>query len=317
MTSVSVVIPSYGRPDRLCQTLFALSEHTRAESKIEVIVIHSTVSDDLRLISPIIAALPLNIHLRPTSNTLGAAKARNMGAEIANAGLICFLDADCLVTTGWLRALQRTLLADDRVGAVQATKVDGRTGRRGCGRLIRYGVEQVAQSGFRDLLDTDCILTHKSLLQQIPFDDQFDTGWEDADWSMSIRKRGYLLYGTADSIVIHNHSRSDVSTLYHRERWREEKIRKGTEYFMSKWGFDPANISIQAYTDATGEEPADLGTLCPYRPRSEDLSANQTRLHLNENLAVGSLPFVPVPPQIIPTPVELARYDGARRDTVL
>ena len=286
MTNLTIVVPAYGRPHRTAQTLLSIEEQTQPELVSNVIVVESVSSSSSSLadlFSSLTTDMRIPTRLVVTEDEIGIAKARNLGASGSSSDLICFLDSDCIVTHGWLSELVRVLESEPSIAAVQAAKVDGLSGRIGCGRLVSANCNQVPFSGLRDLLDTDCLLVRRSAFNAIPFDEQFIIGWEDADWSLRARAAGHALFGCATARVIHNHSRHEHQTGYWAHRWNTDTIDSATAHFVAKWGFDPRKLTTGDYQRATGREVVRVAGIPGYRPNPDDFEDSGMRLHLNEN----------------------------------
>ena len=104
--TVSVVVPSVGRPTRLFLTLSALCRQVTSD-QFEVIVVDD--SADQRTIAGVTASLDRPLPVRTVrTGGLGAASARNAGARAARGQLLLFLDddtvADDLVIERHMRA---------------------------------------------------------------------------------------------------------------------------------------------------------------------------------------------------------------------
>lgn len=101
--SVSVVIPTFGRPEKLAETLAALDKQD-CES-FEVVVVDDGSSKPVtREMLPDPHRFTLRI-LRQKNQ--GPAAARNFGAKEASGAILLFTDDDCLPTSGWLSALSQ------------------------------------------------------------------------------------------------------------------------------------------------------------------------------------------------------------------
>lgn len=100
---VSVVIPARNEGPHIALTVAALLRQRREGADMEVIVVNDGSWDDTaaRAESAGAAVLPWQQH-RDHGNP-GAA--RNAGASAASGDPIIFLDADCVVTAGWLEAI--------------------------------------------------------------------------------------------------------------------------------------------------------------------------------------------------------------------
>lgn len=101
---ISIIIPTYKRPQQLYACLSALSRQYYPINRYEVIV----VNDGGISLSSLIKSVDnrLDIMLIEQSNT-GPAQARNHGALVAHGELLAFTDDDCLPSPDWLRQLNK------------------------------------------------------------------------------------------------------------------------------------------------------------------------------------------------------------------
>jgi len=101
---ISVVIPTYRRPQLLARCLQALREQTLPISEFEVIVVDDDVGDALGQDITAFAASGLAIRRLSSGGHRGPAVARNVGWRAAAAPVIAFTDDDTVPDRGWLRA---------------------------------------------------------------------------------------------------------------------------------------------------------------------------------------------------------------------
>ena len=99
---ISVVIPTYDRPEALRSCLNALL-HQNGNLSYEIIVVNdgSTVSYDevIEYVKSIKSSIPIGFYSQENS---GPAKARNYGVEMAQGDYIAFTDDDCAPHPNWL-----------------------------------------------------------------------------------------------------------------------------------------------------------------------------------------------------------------------
>jgi GT2 family glycosyltransferase len=100
---ITVVIPTYGRPRRLCGCLEALVRQEYPSEKMQVIVVDDGSPASLR---PVLDRFVEShgFELVEQEN-LGPAAARNAGAALARHGWIAFTDDDCRPDARWLARL--------------------------------------------------------------------------------------------------------------------------------------------------------------------------------------------------------------------
>lgn len=96
---ISIVVPSYGRPERLRACLAALTQ--QEGGPYETVVVDDGSPEPL---APICAEFGEWVVAVRQSNS-GPAAARNTGVRKASGDFICFTDDDCLPEPGWAKAL--------------------------------------------------------------------------------------------------------------------------------------------------------------------------------------------------------------------
>jgi mycofactocin system glycosyltransferase len=123
---VTVVVPVRDDPDGVARVLDSLRA---VDGVAEVVVVDDGSSDPARLAAVVDAAIVRAGHgadavptqLLRFETSLGPGAARNAGAARARSDLVAFVDADCVVTPGWLAPLRWHVHAGDV--AVVAPKV--------------------------------------------------------------------------------------------------------------------------------------------------------------------------------------------------
>src|SRR2546422_431865 len=94
MLSISIVIPTYNRLDRLKRVLAALEYQTYAHAYFEVIVVSDGATDGTNeYLSTVETPLNLATVIQPNK---GVAAARNRGVERASGDIVLFLDDDVI-----------------------------------------------------------------------------------------------------------------------------------------------------------------------------------------------------------------------------
>ena len=100
---VSIVIPTYARPERLRECLAALARQTMPADTFEIVVVDDGSPQPVVPPADTTAAGP-TIRIIRQSNA-GPSAARNRGVAEARGELIAFTDDDCLPTPDWLELL--------------------------------------------------------------------------------------------------------------------------------------------------------------------------------------------------------------------
>src|SRR5690348_12402608 len=166
---VSVVVPTYKRPDLLARCLSALLAQDFAAQDYEIIIADDANCADTRQQVALIAE-----KARPCGHTVlyipvlsvcahGPAAARNVGWRAARGEIIAFTDDDCIPQPQWLRA-----------GV--AAMVDGVAGAAGHLIVPLEGIPtdyeyNAAQLGKNDFVTANCFYRRAALLEVGGFDE--------------------------------------------------------------------------------------------------------------------------------------------------
>ena len=103
LPSVSIVIPTYGRPGQLAECLRSIAQLDYPRDRYEVIVVDDGGPS---LLDPVVAPFRAQVSLTLIrQRNAGPSAARNAGAERASGEYLAFTDDDCLLDPGWLGAL--------------------------------------------------------------------------------------------------------------------------------------------------------------------------------------------------------------------
>jgi glycosyltransferase involved in cell wall biosynthesis len=117
---ISVVVPTYRRPDRITRLLAALERQTLGADRFEVLVVDDCSGDGTgEVLVDLATRSQLTLRLLTTTSNGGPAVARNIGWRAARSDLVAFVDDDCVPEPGWLAAGLAALTANERLGLVQ------------------------------------------------------------------------------------------------------------------------------------------------------------------------------------------------------
>jgi GT2 family glycosyltransferase len=103
LPSVSIVIPTFGRPRQLTDCLRSLTRLDYPRDRLEVLVVDDggpAALDDV--VSPFQSEVPLTLIRQENA---GPSAARNAGAQRAVGEYLAFTDDDCLLDPAWLRTV--------------------------------------------------------------------------------------------------------------------------------------------------------------------------------------------------------------------
>ncbi|MHA6784097.1 glycosyltransferase family 2 protein [Pseudonocardia saturnea] len=228
--SVSVVVPTRDRPDRLAVCLAALErqDHPRLE-----IVVVDDASRDADAVAAAVARAPRARLVRGEGR--GPAAARNLGVRSARAPLVCFTDDDCEPVPGWAAALAARIAA-----GADAAAGPTRNGRPGdvlaaaaqaiATHLAEAGVDP--GTGRMRFAPTSNLACTAEVLHAVPFDERYPlAAGEDRDWCARLVDGGRTLVFEPAALVRHH---QDLSP---RGFWRQQvRYGRGAYRFRSDHG---------------------------------------------------------------------------------
>ncbi|AKJ30602.1 glycosyltransferase family 2 protein [Caldimonas brevitalea] len=189
---VSVVVPTYKRPQLLLRCLDALVDQRFEPSAYEIVVVDDGQCDETEAVVAQVAeqtrGSPEVRYLRP-DGTRGPAAARNRGWRAAAAPIIAFTDDDTIPDRDWLR-YGVLAMSMDRVavwGRVVVPTPDVPTDHEKNTR----GLEEA------EFVTANCFVRRDALDAIGGFDERFKRAWrEDADLYFSLLQR----FGTVDPV---------------------------------------------------------------------------------------------------------------------
>ena len=197
----SVIVPTRNRPDALAACLAALARQTA--SSFEIVVVDDA-SVDAAAVASVASSVPQALVARGSGR--GPAAARNAGAELARAPILCFTDDDCRPAPGWIEACvarieegalvvagptHNGLPADDCATAAQTIT----------NHLVAMSLDA---SGTRvGFAPTSNLACRAELHREVPFDEDYPlAAGEDREWCARLAGRGIeIAYEPAASVT--------------------------------------------------------------------------------------------------------------------
>jgi glycosyltransferase involved in cell wall biosynthesis len=197
---VSVVVPTFERPELLERCLAALVAQTFDPSAFEIVIADDAASDCTRRQvehwrSRCLRTGPA-IHYLPVRDSHGPAAARNAGWRFAWGRVIAFTDDDCIPKPEWLSAGVRAI----RNGA---TGVSGRVVVPLPDDPTDYE-RNAAGLATAEFVTANCFYVRSALEAVGGFDERFAMAWrEDSDLWLTFIGRGETLVSAEDAVVVH------------------------------------------------------------------------------------------------------------------
>lgn len=198
---VSVVVPTYKRPDLLLRCLNALAEQDIDSNCYEVIVVDDAACEETQCLVEHVAECFLTacgpcLRYVAVRGKHGPAVARNTGWQAAQSEIIAFTDDDCIPQPGWLRA-------------GTAVFVEGVTGVSGKVLVPLTGIptdyeRNAARLAYSEFVTANCFYRRSVLKAVGGFDERFTMAWrEDSDLFFRLLNEGGKLLFVPEAIVVH------------------------------------------------------------------------------------------------------------------
>ena len=235
--SVSVVVPTYNRPEALRRCIAALAAQDYPRELFEVVVVDDGGATPAASVTERVEGGPRLRVLRQAN--AGPAVARNAGASAAEGEVVAFTDDDCAPEPGWLAALASRLAGDAACAAA--------------GRTVN-GLPDDVYATASELLITYLYEYHGHGRSRTPFFPSnniafptrefvdiggFATGFrrpgaEDRDVCRRWIARGYSIVTAPEAVVRHHHPLSFGSFVeqhfrYGRGAWRLREMVRGED----------------------------------------------------------------------------------------
>jgi GT2 family glycosyltransferase len=194
---VSVVVPTYRRPELLARCLAALTAQTLPRSDYEVVVADDAVSDATRA-QVEAASSPSAVRYVPVTGSHGPAAARNAGWRAARGAVIAFTDDDTVPDPGWLATGLAPFERDPELAAA--------TGRTEVPLPPRPTDYERNESGLAtaEFVTANCFVRRSALEVVGGFDERFRAAWrEDSDLHFALLERGLKVVKVPDAVVVH------------------------------------------------------------------------------------------------------------------
>jgi GT2 family glycosyltransferase len=197
MPEISVVIPTYKRPQLLVRCLEALAGQTISRENYEVIVVSDGRDEITEQELKNRKVIDKGFRFLQMPFKKGPAAARNFGWRQARAPLIAFTDDDTIPDKDWLKFFLQSYKGEKRIAysgriivPVSAVPTDY--------EINTAGLETAA------FVTANCCCTMASLQEVNGFDERFSMAWrEDSDLHFKLLLRGIPIVQLLHAIVVH------------------------------------------------------------------------------------------------------------------
>jgi glycosyltransferase involved in cell wall biosynthesis len=196
---VSVVVPTYRRPDLLARCLAALASQRLPADDYEVLVADDAACDATRAqVEEFAAASPVPVRYLAVADSHGPAAARNVGWRAARGEVMALTDDDCVPDPGWLAAGLAAFDADPGLAAAAGRVVVPLPPAPTDYERDAAGLERA------EFVTANCFCRKGALARVGGFDERFRAAWrEDSDLQFSLLESGHRVGRAGDAVVFH------------------------------------------------------------------------------------------------------------------
>ncbi len=204
---VSIIIPTYNRPESLKECLVALYSQIHNKKDFEIIIVNDG-GDPKEIEACLQQVCACRLRYFSISHN-GPAAARNYGLRQAEADLVVFIDDDSIVTAGWAEALLKNwqkFFASDGIGGYITTGRSDTLFSRVNAEIFNWYFEQARHGEYTEFISTCNASYKKDVLVRIGgFDEGFCGAYgEDRDINIRLIKEKCKLRLVDDILVYHD-----------------------------------------------------------------------------------------------------------------
>lgn len=198
--TVSIVVPTRGRPESLARCLAALERQSLGEPW-EIVVVDDASPDPAPVAEAVAACSRARLVRLPRQ--AGPGTARNAGGRAAAGSLVLFTDDDCEPSPTWASALVERLRGGAEVVAGETENGSADNPWASASHLLTDYFTERTDVPFAASNNVGCTAR---VLAAIPFDESFpDAAGEDRDWCARLAAEGLEIVPVAGARVEHRH----------------------------------------------------------------------------------------------------------------
>lgn len=195
MIKISVVIPTYQRPDLLRKCLLSLTKQTFPKENFEVIVV-SDGPDEITS-QAVKQFLPGQFAFVNTAEKGGPAAARNFGWKHARGILIAFTDDDTIPDRDWLNNIWQSYRGEKEIAYTGRVKVP-------LSNSPTDYEKNTAGLETAEFITANCCCTRAALEKTGGFDERFSMAWrEDSDLEFQLMLHQIPIVHLEHALVVH------------------------------------------------------------------------------------------------------------------
>lgn len=195
---ISVVVPTYKRPQLLLKCLRALLNQTFDKEAYEIIVVSDGPDEaTAKVLEKWSDGKLRRLRYLIPHEKKGPAAARNYGWQSAEGNLIAFTDDDCVPDKNWLSSFYTQYLLNKGLAFTGKTIVP-------VSKKPTDYERNIMNLETADFITANCCCTKAALQLTGGFDEQFTMAWrEDSDMEFKLLNAGISIFKVEGAVIIH------------------------------------------------------------------------------------------------------------------
>jgi GT2 family glycosyltransferase len=229
--TISVIVPTYNRPESLERCLRALAAQTLAPRRFEVIVCDDGTSPPVSIrLAALLVEIggALQVRVERQANQ-GPAAARNLGAALARGRYLAFTDDDCEPAADWLERLVARFdqTPDLLIGGGMRNGLSRNPYSTATHAIMDFVyAEYGRRAGLRRVSTSNLSLPAEGFRAIGGFSDDYpDAAGEDYDLCFRWQEAGGQVEYAADAVIVHRHELTLLEYLAQHARYGRGLLR--------------------------------------------------------------------------------------------
>lgn len=241
---ISVIVLCYNQLEYTKECVKSVLEQT-AYPNYELVIVDNNSTDGTANYLKQVARENAHVKIVLNQDNRGFAGGNNDGIAVSDGDYIVLLNNDTVITRGWLTGLLKHYVNNEKAGIVgPITNSIGNEAKINVSYVdiasmplfaYQYTTEHMAEEfSHSGILAMFCVMISRKVYEEIgPLDENYGIGmFEDDDYSIAVKSRGYSLIMSED-VFIHHYGTVSFKKLENEEYKKIFDTNK--EYFEKKW----------------------------------------------------------------------------------
>jgi glycosyltransferase involved in cell wall biosynthesis len=200
---VSVVVPTYRRPQLCARLLHALCAQTLSFGDFEVLAVDDCSGDETgEMLQDLVPTMPYRLLPLRSPKSGSPGRARNVGWRAARAPVLAFIDDDCVPEPDWLAAGLNTMSADPALGVLQGYTKPPDDYEESNFRRWHHRMEIYSPTPYFEACN---IFYRREALERVNgFDEEIGFWGDDTHGGWSVKRAGWTSGFAPDAVVVHD-----------------------------------------------------------------------------------------------------------------